>query len=304
MADPISSRYDFVLFCDVKNGNPNGDPDAGNMPRIDPVTGRGIISDVCIKRKVRNYVDLVKNGCTDGGEPVDPTDGYRIYVQMDAVLNDRLEETATKVNHKKNELKKPSDNVRRDVIGCLCDTYYDIRTFGAVLTYGSNFGQVRGPVQLCFGESVDPVVPLEMGITRMAVAGKKEGKDNKTMGRKQYIPYGLYRVHGFVSAPCAARTGFSQADLDLLFEALMNMYEIDRSSARGLMTSRKLVVFKHQSALGNASSDSLFRRVRVLRNHEEGAAATSYDDYRIVVDDEDLPSSVSVQVYDHIDPSI
>ena len=254
MAEPIKNRYDFVFFCDVKNGNPNGDPDAGNLPRIDPETSRGIISDVCIKRKVRNYVDLVKGADINDPDVSEGELGYKIYVQEGAVLNERNNKAYVHYDLKPAAKKLPKKvEDQRRVTQFMCDNFYDIRTFGAVMTTGVNCGQVRGPVQLCFGESVEPVLPLEMSITRMAATEAKEDKDNKTMGRKQYIPYGLYRIEGFVSASLAERTGFCQADLDLLLEALMNMFESDRSAARGLMTSRLLVLFKHESKLGECS---------------------------------------------------
>ena len=252
MPEPIQNRYDFVFFCDVKNGNPNGDPDAGNLPRIDPDTSQGIISDVCIKRKIRNYVDLIKGEAIDDPDVSEGELGYKIYVQEDAILNERNRKAyihckLTPIEGKGGKGGKlPKDKKERlDVIKFMCDNFYDIRAFGAVMTTGVNCGQVRGPVQLCFGESIDPVIPLEMSITRMAATSEQEDKENKTMGRKQYVPYGLYRIEGFVSASLAEKSGFCQADLDLLWEALMNMFENDRSAARGLMTSvadRKSVV--------------------------------------------------------------
>lgn len=304
MAEPIKNRYDFVFACDVKNGNPNGDPDAGNLPRIDPETGHGIISDVCIKRKIRNYVDLVKGCSIDDPDVEDGELGYKIYVQEGAVLNERNEMAYKHYNLKPVDKKLPKKiEDQRKVTQFMCDNFYDIRTFGAVMTTGRNCGQVRGPVQLCFAESVDPVAPLEMSITRMAATEEKENKENKTMGRKQYIPYGLYRIEGFVSAPLAERTGFSQADLDLLWEALMNMFENDRSASRGLMTSRKLVVFKHESRLGNAPAEKLFELVHIDRVGPGDKAARSYADYRVVVDEDALPDGVEVSVFDYIAPS-
>ena len=304
MAEPIKNRYDFVFICDVKNGNPNGDPDAGNLPRIDPETGCGIISDVCIKRKIRNYVDLVKGCSIDDPDVEDGELGYKIYVQEGAVLNERNEMAYKHYNLKPVDKKLPKKaEDQRKVTQFMCDNFYDIRSFGAVMTTGRNCGQVRGPVQLCFGESVDPVMPLEMSITRMAATEGKGDKENKTMGRKQYIPYGLYRIEGFVSAPLAERTGFSQADLDLLWEALMNMFENDRSASRGLMTSRKLVVFKHESRLGNAPAEKLFELVHVDRVSSSDQAARSFADYCVAVDDDALPDGVEVSVFDYIAPS-
>ena len=295
MAEPIKNRYDFVFFFDVKNGNPNGDPDAGNMPRIDPDTSRGIVSDVCLKRKIRNYVDLVK------GEEIDDPDvdegelGYKIYVQEAAVLNDRNRKAYVHYGLKSASAKLPkAKEDKLKVTKFMCDNFYDIRTFGAVMTTDVNCGQVRGPVQLCFAESVDPVLPLEMSITRMAVTNEKDAEKEKTMGRKQYVPYGLYRAEGFISAALAEKTGFSQDDLDLFFEALMNMFENDRSAARGLMTSRKLFAFKHESKLGNAPAHRLFDTVSVKRVIEDGVEARAFSDYEIVVDCEALPEGVEL----------
>lgn len=304
MSEPIKNRYDFVFFFDVKNGNPNGDPDAGNLPRIDPETSKGIVSDVCLKRKVRNYVDLVKDQPLEGPDADDGSLGYKIYVQQDAVLNERnelaykhygLKPTAKKLP------KKVEDQLR--ITKFMTDNFFDVRTFGAVMTTKVNCGQVRGPVQMCFAESIDPVVPLEMSITRMAATDASEDKGNKTMGRKQYIPYGLYREEGFVSASLAERTGFSEDDLKLFCEALMNMFENDRSAARGLMTSRKLVLFKHDSKLGNAPAHRLFDTVRVERTIPEGQEARRFEDYRITVDEGAIPDGVTVQAFDYIPPS-
>ena len=305
MSEPISNRYDFVLFFDVKNGNPNGDPDAGNLPRLDPETCRGIVSDVCIKRKVRNYVDLVKGQNITDPDAEEGELGYKIYVQQDAVLNER--NNMAYVHHNPKPLsktlpKKVEDQIK--VTKFMCDNFFDIRSFGAVMTTKVNCGQVRGPVQLCFAESVDPVAPLEMGITRMAATDAKEGKDNKTMGRKQYVPYGLYRLEGFISASLAERTGFCNEDLQLLFEALMNMFECDRSASRGLMSSRKLIVFKHDSKLGSAPAHMLFETVKAERVSEGVSEPRSFADYKIVVDEDSLPASVEVQQFDYIKPSM
>lgn len=264
MSEPIQNRYDFVLYFDVKNGNPNGDPDAGNMPRIDPETSKGIVSDVCIKRKVRNYVQLVKGQEIDDPNVDDGSLGYKIYVQEAAVLNDR-----NQMAYKHYELKAESKKLpkaiedRLKVTKFMCDNFFDIRSFGAVMTTEVNCGQVRGPIQLCFAESVDPVVPLEMSITRMAVTNAKDVDKERTMGRKQYIPYGLYRMEGFISAPLAEKTGFNEEDLELFFQALMGMFENDRSAARGLMSTRALVIFKHESKLGNAPAHRLFEAVSI-----------------------------------------
>lgn len=293
MTEPIRNRFDFVLFFDVKNGNPNGDPDAGNMPRIDPETGHGIVSDVCLKRKVRNYVDLVKGQDVDGPDVAEGELGYKIYVQEGAVLNERNKKAYVHYDMKPSEKKLPKgEQDRLKVTKFMCDNFFDIRSFGAVMTTGVNCGQVRGPIQMCFAESVDPVMPMEMSITRMAVTKEEDAEKERTMGRKQYIPYGLYRVEGFVSASLAEKTGFSQEDLNLFFSALMNMFENDRSAARGLMSSRKLFVFKHESKLGNAPAHRLFEAVKVNRLIPDAQEARSFSDYAIEVDD--IPEGVEL----------
>lgn len=293
MTEPIQNRFDFVLFFDVKNGNPNGDPDAGNMPRIDPETGHGIVSDVCLKRKVRNYVDLVKGQDVDGPDVAEGELGYKIYVQEGAVLNERNKKAYVHYDMKPSEKKLPKgEQDRLKVTKFMCDNFFDIRSFGAVMTTGVNCGQVRGPIQMCFAESVDPVMPMEMSITRMAVTKEEDAEKERTMGRKQYIPYGLYRVEGFVSASLAEKTGFSQEDLDLFFSALMNMFESDRSAARGLMSSRKLFVFKHESKLGNAPAHRLFEAVKVNRLIPAAQEARSFGDYAIEVGD--IPEGVEL----------
>ena len=293
MTEPIQNRFDFVLFFDVKNGNPNGDPDAGNMPRIDPETGHGIVSDVCLKRKVRNYVDLVKGQDVDGPDVAEGELGYKIYVQEGAVLNERNKKAYVHYDMKPSEKKLPKgEQDRLKVTKFMCDNFFDIRSFGAVMTTGVNCGQVRGPIQMCFAESVDPVMPMEMSITRMAVTKEEDAEKERTMGRKQYIPYGLYRVEGFVSASLAEKTGFSQEDLDLFFSALMNMFENDRSAARGLMSSRKLFVFQHESKLGNAPAHRLFEAVKVNRLIPDAQEARSFSDYAIEVGD--IPEGVEL----------
>lgn len=318
MSAPLTQRHDFVLFFDVTNGNPNGDPDAGNMPRLDPETSRGLVTDVCLKRKVRNWVELTR----------ETQPRYRIYVTEGAVLNEKHREayiaecpgykdvkTAAKLTPKNDE---DAMKLRK----FMCDNFFDIRAFGAVLSTGINCGQVRGPVQLGFAESVEPVLPLEISITRMAATSEKEKKDlaegddekrgdKRTMGRKHIIPYGLYRVHGYVSAPLAAHgakgTGFTKDDLEVLFEALdQNMFEHDRSAARGEMAKRKLFIFRHESAFGNAPSHELFGRITTLRRfkgqtHLIGDDATdnwpparSFDDYELRVDRDNLPIGVEL----------
>lgn len=276
----IEHRYDFVLFFDVENGNPNGDPDAGNMPRIDPETGRGLVTDVCLKRKVRNYVELARGEDT----------GFRIYVQEKAVLNDRHDEAYTALNLKKSG--KLSKDDARAVTRWMCDNFYDVRTFGAVMSTEINCGQVRGPVQFTFARSEEPVVPAEISITRMAVTNARDLDKERTMGRKFIVPYGLYRMEGFVSAPLAEKTGFSEEDLELLWESLVGMFEQDRSAARGKMSSRKLFVFRHEKRMGNAPAQALFDLVQCRRVTE--GPARSFADYAIEVRG-DCPSGVRLE---------
>jgi len=364
MNNPIKNRYDFVLIFDVKDGNPNGDPDAGNLPRVDPETGCGLVTDVCLKRKVRNYVQMTKNSEED-------LQNYDVYIKEKAVLgrshveafgslNIQLgEETRVPVppdirediaefdlpeglsldeeddssvflvisadadvKAVKDELKevKPSKDLKSFFAQALkgvksrkptgeetekgrdwmCNKFYDIRTFGAVMSLKSapNCGQVRGPVQMTFGRSVDPIVTLEHSITRMAVAteaeAEKQGGDNRTMGRKNTVPYGLYVGYGFVSAHLAAQTKFGEDDLRLLWEALRSMFEHDRSAARGLMATQKLIVFKHESPLGNAPAHSLFERIKITRN-DASKPARSFSDYRVALDRSDLPPGIEIQ---------
>lgn len=279
----LTHRYDFVLFFDVQNGNPNGDPDAGNMPRIDPETGHGIVTDVCLKRKVRNYVELAKEGAT----------GFRIYVQEKAVLNERNAEAYTALNLKPEAKKLPKkEEDARAVTRWMCDNFYDIRTFGAVMSTEVNCGQVRGPVQFTFARSEEAIVPAEVSITRMAVTNMKDRDNERTMGRKFIVPYGLYRVEGFISAPLAEKTGFSDADVELLWESLINMFEHDHSAARGKMSSRKLFVFKHEKRMGNAPAQTLFDLVQCQRVTE--GPARSFADYRLCLLDR-CPEGVTVQ---------
>lgn len=299
MTEPIKNRYDFSLFFDVENGNPNGDPDAGNMPRIDPETGVGIVSDVCLKRKVRNYVDLVKGERVEE-ELAPDSQGYKIYVQEKAVLNNRNKLAYDRSGIKPEEKPKKIE-AQQMVTKFMCDNFFDIRAFGAVMTTEINCGQVRGPIQFCFAQSIDPILPQEMSITRMAVTNEKDVDKERTMGRKQFVPYGLYRVNGFISASLAEKTGFSEDDLSLFFEALMNMFENDRSAARGLMTSRGLYVFKHESKLGNAPAHALFDTVTARR--KTGAPARSFADYEITVDISSVPEGVEMSKYDWISPS-
>ncbi len=294
MSKVISNRYDFVLLFDVKDGNPNGDPDAGNLPRIDPETGHGLVTDVCLKRKVRNYVGILK-------EDKPP---FEIYVKEKAILN-KLHERAYEalgIDLKDDKGKRKGGDKVDDARKWMCSNFYDVRTFGAVMSTGVNCGQVRGPAQLTFARSVDQAVSLEhsitrMAVTRMAVATEEEAEkqqgDNRTMGRKFTVPYGLYRCHGFISAPLAAQTGFSEEDLALFWDALKNMFDHDRSAARGEMTSRRLVAFKHESIYGNAPAHSLFERLEVKRI-DNPKPARSYSDYEVSLKKDGLPTGITV----------
>lgn len=291
MSAPISNRYDFVYLFDVTNGNPNGDPDAGNLPRIDPETNQGLVTDVCLKRKIRNYVSLERDS-----EP-----GYAIYVQEKAVLNNQHRRAYEALSIEPVDNKLPKDEAKaRELTQWMCKNFFDVRTFGAVMTTKINCGQVRGPIQMAFASSIDPVVPLEISITRMAVAteaeAEKQSGDNRTMGRKHIIPYGLYRAHGFISAKLAERTGFTEDDLGLVWRSLINMFEHDRSAARGEMAARKLVVFKHDHPMGNAPAHVLFDSVNVVRiEGEEDTPARQFSDYRVTVDSASIPSGVTVE---------
>lgn len=310
----LSRRHDFVLIFDVTNGNPNGDPDAGNLPRLDPETNHGLVTDVSLKRKIRNYVELARTGEA----------GHHIYVQEGAILNEKHRqayvalrgETAGKKEAKLNPKDDAEATALRD---WMCRNFFDVRTFGAVMSTGINCGQVKGPVQMTFATSVESIMPLEISITRMAATNEAEQKkriegaeesdtrtDNRTMGRKHIVPYGLYVAHGFISAKFAERTGFSEDDLDLLFEAFVNMFEHDRSAARGEMTTRKLIAFRHESALGNAPAHLLFDRVKIGRA-VDGAfrelddrglgnlpPARKYSDYLIEIDRDGLPAGVEI----------
>jgi CRISPR-associated protein Csd2 len=270
----MNNRYDFVYLFDCKDGNPNGDPDAANSPRVDPQDMHGLVSDVCLKRKVRNFVLLAK-----GARPP-----FDIFVQQGSVLNDKILDGHKAVGNDVDGKKKTAD--RKQVQSAraeMCRRYFDVRTFGAVMSTGANAGQVRGPVQLSFSRSIDPILPLDLSITRMAVTEAKEADaPNQTMGRKNLIPYGLYRCHGFISAHLAQETGFSDEDLALFWQALTQMFDHDRSASRGIMSPQKLVVFKHQSALGNAPAHKLFERVTVQRN-KDVPVGRAFCDYEIVV---------------------
>ncbi|MBB3329568.1 CRISPR-associated protein Csd2 [Halomonas campaniensis] len=282
----IANRYEFVLLFDVTNGNPNGDPDAGNLPRLDPETNQGLVTDVCLKRKIRNYVALEK----------EEDAGYAIYMQEKSVLNNQHKKAYDALDIKPEAKKLPKDQAKaRELTAWMCQNFFDVRTFGAVMTTEVNSGQVRGPVQMAFANSIDPVVPMEVSITRMAVTNERDLEKERTMGRKHIIPYGLYRAHGYISAKLAERTGFSEDDLELLWRALINMFEHDRSAARGEMSARKLIVFKHDHPMGNAPAHRLFDSVKVVRvEGEENTPARHYSDYRVSIDAEALPAGVSV----------
>ncbi|MBE0508467.1 MAG: type I-C CRISPR-associated protein Cas7/Csd2 [Marinospirillum sp.] len=283
----LNNRYEFVYLFDVKDGNPNGDPDAGNLPRVDAETGQGLVTDVCLKRKVRNYVGLVK----------EETPPYEIYIKEKAVLNRNNQRAYEALDLKPESKKLPKkEEDARNVTQWMCKNFFDIRTFGAVMSTEINTGQVRGPIQINFARSIDPVVSAEHSITRMAVTTEKEAEqqsgDNRTMGRKFTIPYGLYRCHGFVSANLAKQTGFSEDDLKLFWDALVNMLDHDRSASRGEMSPCALYVFKHDSELGNAPARKLFDLVKVQRVTE--GPARDFSDYQVLIDDAHLPQGVEL----------
>jgi len=310
----LANRYDFVFLFDVSKGNPNGDPDAGNMPRLDPETNHGLVSDVSLKRKIRNYVEFAR----------DDTPGSHIYVTEGAILNEQHRKAYVALRpdddkaRKAAKLNPGNDYEAHELRDFMCRNFFDVRTFGAVMSTGINCGQVRGPVQLTFAHSIEPIVPQEISITRMAATSEAEKKqhaegseegndriDNRTMGRKHIVPYGLYRAHGFISAKLSERTGFSDGDLDLVREALASMFEHDRSAARGEMASRKVIAFKHANALGNAPAHALFERVRVGRNIDgefrqidrqldNYPPARAFSDYIVEIDREGLPEGVEI----------
>lgn len=288
--DAIKNRYEFVILFDVENGNPNGDPDAGNMPRIDPETGYGLVTDVCLKRKIRNFVETVKEG----------ESGYRIYVKDGVPLNRSEAEACAYVGVEPAKLKEAKKDGKLDekIRDFMCSNFYDIRTFGAVMTTfvkgALNCGQVRGPVQLGFARSIDPIVPQEVTITRVAITTEADAEKKGTeMGRKYIVPYGLYRAEGYISANLARKTtGFSESDLELLWQAILNMFEHDHSAARGKMAVRELIVFKHDSELGNAPAYKLFDLVKATRN-EGVTAPRDYSDYTVSVDEAHLPDGVT-----------
>ncbi len=292
MSEVIKNRYEFVVLFDVENGNPNGDPDAGNMPRIDPETGYGIVTDVCIKRKIRNYVETVKG---------ENADGHRIYIKDNVALNtsDRTAFEYLGIEEKDiKEAKKKDPELDRKIRDFMCKNFFDIRTFGAVMTTfvkaALNCGQVRGPVQVGFARSIDPVVQQEVTITRVAITTEADAEKKGTeMGRKHILPYALYRLEGFVSANLAQKsTGFSEDDLSLLWNAIINMFEDDRSAARGKMSVRELVVFKHDCIFGNAPAYKLFDSISVKRN-DSSSPARKYSDYSVSVDTDTLPDGIT-----------
>ncbi|WP_353957029.1 type I-C CRISPR-associated protein Cas7/Csd2 [Thiomicrospira sp. R3] len=269
----IQNRYEFVYFFDVINGNPNGDPDAGNMPRLDPESSKGLVTDVSLKRKIRNFIQLSEENAP----------GYDIYVLEKSVLNRQNQKAYDALEIKSESKKLPKEQEKaKAVTDWMCANFFDVRAFGAVMTTEVNSGQVRGPLQLAFAKSIDPIIPLEISITRMAVTNEKDLEKERTMGRKHIVPYGLYRVHGFISAKLAEKTGFSDADLEKVWKSLEMMFEHDHSAARGEMSARKLIVFKHDNALGSAPAHKLFDRVTVERiKGEEGTPAAEFNDYAI-----------------------
>lgn len=280
--EAIKNRYDFIYLFDVQDGNPNGDPDGDNAPRTDYETGQGLVTDVCLKRKVRNYVQIKM-----GEDQLN-----QIFVKEGAVLNNEIKKAYKALDLKPKEKGKESDN-KDKARQYMCEHYYDIRTFGAVMSTGDNAGQVRGAVQLTFARSIDPVVTSEHTVTRMAVTDEKDKDKERTMGRKATVPYGLYRTHGFISAALARETTFSEDDLDLLWEALKNMFDLDRSAARGLMAARRLIVFKHKDDLGNAPAHKLFELVKV-ETKDPSRPARAFSDYEITVDESKLPEGVQL----------
>ncbi len=288
MNTPVTHRYDFVYLFDVTDGNPNGDPDAGNLPRIDPETNQGLVTDVCLKRKVRNYVAEIKQESTR----------YRIYVRDKAVLNSENAEAYAALSLKPESKRLPKDEQKaREITRWMCDNFFDIRAFGAVMTTEVNSGQVRGPIQLTFSRSLDPVISAEFAITRCAVTNEKDAEKERTIGRKFNVPYGLYRCHGFLNASLAEQTGFSEADLDLFKEALNQMFELDRSAARGLMSPVRCFAFRHEKKTGNARADQLFSMVKAQLRPEviaENRPPRAKTDYAIEFEGT-LPDGVAIE---------
>jgi CRISPR-associated protein Csd2 len=282
------NRYDFLYLFDVKDANPNGDPDAGNMPRIDPETGDGLVTDVCLKRKIRNYVAIKQNNAPP----------YEIYFTEGAVLNLTHKRAYEHIGAKPEPKKLPKDAAKaQEITVFMCQNFYDIRMFGAVMSTEVNCGQVRGPVQLSFARSIDPIVSLEHAITRSSVTKEEDKEKERTIGRKYTVPYAVYRVHGFINPFLAEQTGFDEKDLDLLWEALVNAFQFDQSAARpaGSMAARKLIIFKHENALGNAPSHKLFERVMIKRKTDPTKPAREFGDYDIIIDSKDLPQGVTLE---------
>ncbi len=278
----LDKRYEFVVLFDVENGNPNGDPDAGNMPRIDYETGHGIVTDVCLKRKIRNYVEVAKRDST----------GYRIYVKEGSVLNDTNKEAYKELNVDPKDKKAAKDKAV-ELTEFMCKNFYDVRAFGAVMSTEINCGQVRGAVQFNFARSIDPITQQEITITRMAVTNAKDAEKERSMGRKHIVPYALYRAEGYISAFLAEKTYFTQEDLELLWEAIVNMFEHDHSAARGKMAVRKLIIFEHQSGLGNAPAHKLFDLLRVEKK-DAAKPARAYSDYQVLLDHQSVPEGVTL----------
>ncbi len=276
----LKNRIDFVYIFDVLDGNPNGDPDAGNLPRVDAETGMGLVTDVCLKRKVRNYVQVAKEG----------TAGFDIFIKEKAVLDNLVNEVYVTEEVKAHQDKAEQKDAAKKL---LCDKYFDIRSFGAVIATKEKQGQVRGPIQMTFARSVDSIATTEHSITRMAVTKEADVDKERTMGRKSTVPYGLYVCHGFISANLAKQTGFDETDLDLFWDALKNMFDVDRSAARGLMSAQKLIVFKHDSVLGNAPANKLFDLVRIEKATEN--APRSFKDYEVKIDKDNVPVGVTVE---------
>ncbi|WP_066716729.1 type I-C CRISPR-associated protein Cas7/Csd2 [Clostridium sp. Marseille-P299] len=289
MSNVIKNRYEFTVLFDVENGNPNGDPDAGNMPRVDPETGYGIVTDVCLKRKIRNYVETVK----------EDSEGYRIYIKEGVPLNQSDKEAYTYLGIDEKEANKSKGEIDEKIADFMCQNFYDIRTFGAVMTTfvkaKLNCGQVRGPVQLGFAKSIDPIIPQEVTITRVAITTEADAKKKETeMGRKHIIPYALYRADGYVSANLARKTTkFNEEDLELLWDAIINMFEIDHSAARGKMSVRSLIVFKHNSELGCCPAHKLFESISVAKN-DEVATPRKYSDYNVIINENNIPDGVEL----------
>lgn len=287
----MNERIEFVYLFDVRDGNPNGDPDAGNLPRTDPETGHGLVTDVCLKRKIRNYVAVSRRDETH----------YKIYIREKAVLNDFHEgawdavKPKTQIGNDRKKLPKDEKEAANLTLW-MCEQFFDIRTFGAVMSTGTNCGQVRGPVQFGFARSIEPIASFDQAITRCAVTNEKDVDKERTIGRKYIVPYGLYRVHGFINAHLAAQTKFDEngEDLKLFFEALERMFDVDRSASRGEMAPRRLIVFKHSSPLGNAPAHKLFERVTVRRRPGDGPAR-SFADYAVEIDTTDLPQGITIE---------